>query len=75
MELADGPNNPLIRIRFTCFSFDVDVQIDYGTEKKLLIGYEQIVTSARNITGKKTEGTHEMQWKRLDRQRLQVGYK
>ena len=52
-----------------------DVQIDCGQEKKLSIGYGQIVSSALNKTMKKTEGTHEMQWKRLAKQRLQVGYK
>ena len=52
-----------------------DVKVDYGDEKKVVMRYGQIVSSALNRTVKKTEGTHEIQWKRLAKQRLQVGYK
>jgi hypothetical protein len=52
-----------------------DIKLDYGDEKKVVIHYEQIASSALNRTVKKTEGTHEIQWKRLAKQRLQVGYK
>jgi hypothetical protein len=52
-----------------------DLQIDYGNEKKVFIRYGQIITSQVNKVIKKNEGTHEIQWKRIAKQRLQVGYK
>jgi hypothetical protein len=52
-----------------------DVQIDYGSEKKVIIRYGQIVSTSFNRTMKKTEGIHFIQWKRIAKQRLQVGYK
>ena len=52
-----------------------DVQVDYGNVKKVLIRYGQIMTSQINRIVKKNDGIHEIQWKRVSRQRLQVGYK
>ena len=52
-----------------------DVRIDYGHETKLLIRYGQIITSAFNRTVQKADGIHEFQWRKIAKQRLQVGYK
>jgi hypothetical protein len=52
-----------------------DIKIDYGDEKKVVIRYEQIITSQFNRILKKNDGIHDIQWKRIGKQRLQVGYK
>ncbi|CAF0876615.1 unnamed protein product [Rotaria sp. Silwood1] len=52
-----------------------DVQIDYGNEKKVLISYGQFITSSFNKIIKINDGIHDIQWKRINKQRLQVGYK
>jgi hypothetical protein len=52
-----------------------DVKIDYGTEKKVFIRYGQIMTSVFNRTIKKNDGVHDIQWRRMTKQRLQIGYK
>jgi hypothetical protein len=52
-----------------------DIQIAYGTETTVSVRYEQIVGTPFNRTMKKSDGVHDIQWKRLAKQRLQVGYK
>jgi hypothetical protein len=52
-----------------------DIQVDYGNEKKVLIRYGQIMSNQINRIIKKNDGIHEIQWKRIAKQRLQVGYK
>ncbi|CAF0835622.1 unnamed protein product [Adineta ricciae] len=52
-----------------------DIQIDYGNVKKVSIRYGQIMSSPMNRIIKKNDGEHQIQWKRLTRQRFQVGYK
>ncbi|CAF1143554.1 unnamed protein product [Rotaria sordida] len=52
-----------------------DVQIDYGNEKKVLITYGQFIISPFNRIIKKNDDIHDIQWKRISKQRLQVGYK
>ncbi|CAF1019415.1 unnamed protein product [Rotaria sordida] len=52
-----------------------DIQISYGNEKKFLIRYGQIILNSFNHTIKKNDGIHHIQWKRIAKQRLQVGYK
>ncbi|CAF1487008.1 unnamed protein product [Rotaria magnacalcarata] len=52
-----------------------DVQIDFGNEKKVLIRYAQIISTHLNRMVKKNDGAHEIQWKRLSKHRIQVGYK
>ncbi|CAF3946958.1 unnamed protein product [Adineta steineri] len=52
-----------------------DIHIDYGNVKKVDIRYGQIMKSQINRLIKKNDGIHEIQWKRLSKQRLQVGYK
>ena len=49
-----------------------DVQIDYGNEKKVIVRYGQLIASQINRLVQVDEN---VQWKRLARQRLQVGYK
>ncbi len=49
-----------------------DLRIDYGNEKKFFIRYGQFITSQLNRIMKKDE---DIQWKRIAKQRLQVGYK
>jgi len=52
-----------------------DIQIDYGNEKKVLLRYGQFISNPFNRTIKKDDGIHQIQWKRIAKQRLQVGYK
>jgi hypothetical protein len=52
-----------------------DIQIDYGNEKKVLLRYGQFISNPFNRTMKKDDGIHQIQWKRIAKQRLQVGYK
>ena len=52
-----------------------DVRINYGHETKLLIRYGQIIASTLNGTVTKTDGSHEFQWRKIAKKRLQVGYK
>jgi hypothetical protein len=49
-----------------------DIKIDYGHENKVVIRYGQFITSQLNRITKQNE---EIQWKRITKQRLQVGYK
>jgi hypothetical protein len=49
-----------------------DVQIDFGNEKKVSLHYGQIITAQGNRVITKGE---DVQWKRLAKQRIQVGYK
>ncbi|CAF4701930.1 unnamed protein product [Rotaria sp. Silwood1] len=52
-----------------------DIQINYENEKKLIIHYGQIILSSFNRIINKNDGIHYIQWKKLAKQRLQVGYK
>ncbi|CAF4229923.1 unnamed protein product, partial [Rotaria sp. Silwood2] len=52
-----------------------DVRIDYGNEKKVLIPYGQFIISPFNQIEKKNDEMHDIQWKRISKQRLQIGYK
>jgi hypothetical protein len=52
-----------------------DLQINYGNEKKFIIRYGQFISNSFNRTIKKNDGIHQIQWKRIAKQRLQVGYK
>jgi hypothetical protein len=49
-----------------------DIQIDYGHEQKVFLRYGQFITSQFN---KLIKINDEIQWKRISKQRLQVGYK
>ena len=49
-----------------------DVRIDFGTEKKVSVRYGQFINSAVN---RMVMHTDDVQWKRMAKQRLQVGYK
>jgi hypothetical protein len=49
-----------------------DIQIDYGNEQKIFIRYGQFISSQFNRIIKKND---DIQWKRISKQRLQVGYK
>jgi hypothetical protein len=49
-----------------------DIKIDYGNEKKVFIRYGQFITGQLNRIIKKND---DLQWKRISKQRLQVGYK
>jgi hypothetical protein len=48
-----------------------DIQIDFGNEKKVFIRYGQFITSPLNRIVKKEDN---VQWKRIAKQRLHVGY-
>jgi hypothetical protein len=50
-----------------------DIQIDYGNEKKVSLHYGQFITAQGNRMMKKDDD--DVQWKRLTKQRLQIGYK
>lgn len=52
-----------------------DIQVDYGYEKKVILRYGQFIFNPLNRTMKKVEGIHHIQWRRLAKQRLQIGYK
>ena len=52
-----------------------DIQIDFGKEKQIILRYGQMITIAFNRTMKKISGIHHVQWKRMAKQRLQIGYK
>lgn len=52
-----------------------DIQVDFGKETKVLLRYGQFITGTFNRTMKKTNGKHHIQWKRIAKQRLQIGYK
>jgi hypothetical protein len=49
-----------------------DIKINYGNENKVLIRYGQFISNPFNRTIKKNDG---LQWKRIAKQRLQIGYK
>lgn len=49
-----------------------DIKIDYGNEQKVFIRYGQFITSQFNRITKKDD---QIQWKRISKRRLQVGYK
>jgi hypothetical protein len=48
-----------------------DIQIDYGKQSKVLLRYEQFISNSLNRIMKKND----VQWKRIAKQRLQVGFK
>lgn len=52
-----------------------DIQIDFGNEKKVLLRYGEIKPSPFNKTISKLDGHHHVQWRKLGRQRVQIGYK
>lgn len=52
-----------------------DIEINYDQEKKFLVRYGQFTSGLSNRTVKRNDGIHEIQWKRVAKQRLQVGYK
>jgi len=52
-----------------------DIQINYGDEKKVSLRYGQFISNSFNRTIKKIDGIHQIQWKRIAKQRLQVAYK
>jgi hypothetical protein len=52
-----------------------DIEINYGQEKKVLLRYGQFISNTFNRTMKKNDGIHQIQWKKIAKQRLQVGYK
>lgn len=52
-----------------------DMQIDFGKEKQIVLRYGHVMSVAFNRTMKKTTGVHQVQWKRIAKQRLQIGYK
>ncbi|CAF0958355.1 unnamed protein product [Adineta ricciae] len=52
-----------------------DIEINYDQEKHFRVRYGQFMTGSSNRTVKRNDGIHEIQWKRVAQQRLQVGYK
>jgi len=52
-----------------------DIQINYGNENKFILRYGQFISNSLNRTMKKNDGIHQIQWKKIAKQRLQVGYK
>ena len=52
-----------------------DIEISFGQEKTVLLRYGQIITSPINRLNNRNDGKDQIQWKRLAKQRLQVGYK
>lgn len=52
-----------------------DIEISFGQEKTVLMRYGQIITSSINRLNNRNDGKDQIQWKRLAKQRLQVGYK
>ncbi|CAF2607106.1 unnamed protein product [Rotaria sp. Silwood2] len=52
-----------------------NIQINYGDEKKITIHYAQIILNSLNRITNKNDGIHHIQWKKIAKQRLQVGYK
>lgn len=52
-----------------------DIEIDFGQEKTVLVRYGQLISSPINRLIKKSDGTHHFEWKRIGKQRLQVGYR
>ncbi|UJR29011.1 hypothetical protein I4U23_010229 [Adineta vaga] len=52
-----------------------DIEINYDQEKQFLLRYEQFISTFSNRTIRKTDDIHQIQWKRVGKQRLQVGYK
>jgi hypothetical protein len=49
-----------------------DIEIDYGNEKQVLFYYEQVLSKSFNRTMKRND---DIQWRKIAKQRLQVGYK
>ena len=52
-----------------------DIELNFGEEKTVLLRYGQIITSVINRPNKGKDGKEQIEWKRLAKQRLQVGYK
>lgn len=52
-----------------------DIQVDFANETKVLLRYGQFITGTFNRTMKKIIGKHHTLWKRIAKQRLQIGYK
>lgn len=52
-----------------------DIQINYGNEKQVTIRYGHIVSNLLNRIININDGTHQIEWKRIANQRIQVGYK
>ena len=52
-----------------------NIKIEFGQEKEILLRYEQLIKAVINRSVNKTEGQHQIQWKRLGQKHIQVGYK
>ncbi|CAF0748743.1 unnamed protein product [Adineta steineri] len=52
-----------------------DIEINFDTENKVFLRYGQFMSNYFNRTARKNNGIHQVQWKRVAKQRLQVGYK
>lgn len=52
-----------------------DVQIDFDHEKKFVLHYGDFIRNSFNRTVKVNDRVHLIHWKRITRQRLQIGYR